>query len=269
MDLVAPALFALGTWWLSTVLLMWRSQRAAPGCLKTMAVMTGIAGAGLALIVTTRHGTGAPSAYLAFLGGLAIWAWHEMSYFLAVVTGPRPEACPEGVSPLERFSLGVQASLWHELAIVVTALGLLALTWGTANPFGTWTFVVLWLMRWSAKLNIFFGVRNLHEEFWPDHLRYLGSYVHSASMNGFFPLSMIGAGLALAWMVGQAGASNGLGVDRAGWVLVGTLLVLAMLEHLLMFLRVPDAVLWRLATGTAATDAPAELAVKLTPNQGS
>lgn len=269
MDLIAPILFALGTWWLSTVLLMWRSKRAEPGCLRTMAVMTVIALAGLALIVATRDGTGAASAYGAFVGALAIWAWHEMSYFLAVVTGPRPEACPEGASASRRFVFGVQTSLWHELAIVITAIGLAALTWDAMNPFGTWTFVVLWLMRWSAKLNIFFGVRNLHEEFWPDHLRYLGSYVHSASMNAFFPLSMIGAGLALAWMIGQAGNAGHLGVDRAGWALVGTLLALAILEHLLMFLRVPDAVLWRLATGNPDTGSKQELAVKLTPNQGS
>jgi putative photosynthetic complex assembly protein 2 len=269
LDLLVPILFALGTWWLSTVLMMWRSKRAEPGCVRTMAVMTLIAAAGLSLIVATRHGTGAASAYLAFVGGLSIWAWHEMSYFLAVVTGPRPEACPEGASAGRRFVLGVQASLWHELIIVVTALGLIALAWGTANPYGAWTFAVLWLMRWSAKLNIFFGVRNLHEEFWPDHLRYLGSYVHSAAMNPFFPLSMIAAGLALAWMIGQAGAAENLGVDRAGWVLVSTLLGLAILEHVLMFLRVPDAVLWRIATVGTGADPRRELTVKFTPNQGS
>ena len=165
--------------------------------------------------------------------------------------------------------LGVKTSLWHELAIVVTALGLIALTWGAPNPFGAWTFTVLWLMRWSSKLNIFFGVRNLHEEFWPDHLRYLGSYVHTAPMNGFFPLSMLAAGAVLAWMIGQAGAAGSLAVDRTGWVLVGTLLGLAMLEHLLMFLRVPDAVLWRLATVGTSADPQNKLTIKLTPNQGS
>lgn len=234
-----------------------------------MVAMTLIAALGLTLIVLTRNGTGAASAYFAFVGGLAIWAWHEMSYFLGVVTGPRPESCPEGVSGSRRFVLGVQASLWHELAIVATGLGLIALTWGTANPFGAWTFGVLWVMRWSAKLNIFFGVRNLHEEFWPDHLRYLGSYVHTASMNAFFPLSMLGAGLAFAWMIGQVGTAGGLAVDRTGWVLVTTLLALAILEHLLMFLRVPDAVLWRIATVGTSADPHQELAVKLTPNQGS
>ena len=34
---------------------------------------------------------------------------------------PRRQACPPDVSAARRFSLGIQASLWHELAIVATA----------------------------------------------------------------------------------------------------------------------------------------------------
>lgn len=268
MDLVAPALFALGTWWLSTVLMMWRSKRARPGCPLTMAMMSLLALGGIAVIAWTRDWTGAAGAYLAFVGGLSLWAWHEMSYFLAVVTGPRPAACPPGLGRTRRFFYGVQASLWHELAIVATGAVLAWLTWDAVNPFGTLTFAVLWIMRWSAKLNIFLGVRNLHEEFWPDHLRYLGTYVHHASMNVLFPVSMVLAGAALAWMVLQAtGAPPG--VHRAGWALLSTLLGLAMLEHLLLFLRVPDAVLWRLATGQDAADPRPDFTVKLHPGPGS
>jgi putative photosynthetic complex assembly protein 2 len=268
-EYVAPILFALGTWWFSTVLMMWRSKRAEPGCRSTMVVMTLLAVAGLVLIVVTRNWTGMAGAYLAFVGGLALWAWHEMSYFLGMVTGPRPAACPPGVSGARRFSLGVQASLWHELAVVATALVLAWITWDAANLFGTLTFGVLWIMRWSAKLNIFLGVRNLHEEFWPDHLRYLGSYVHTAPMNALFPVSMIGGGIALAWMIQQAINAAGPGLEQAGWMLVATLMALALLEHVLMFLRVPDEVLWRLATGHDRGEAGPDLAVKLTPNQGS
>ena len=48
-----------------------------------------------------------------------------------------------------------------------------ALTRDGANQVGLWTFVILWAMRQSAKLNVFLGVRNLSEEFLPEHLRYL------------------------------------------------------------------------------------------------
>ncbi|MEM1412207.1 MAG: putative photosynthetic complex assembly protein PuhE [Pseudomonadota bacterium] len=268
MSYVAPILFALGIWWFSTVLMMWRSKRAEPGCRRTMLVMTVLAGGGFAAIWLTRDWTSDIGAYLAFVGGLSIWAWHEMSYFLAIITGPRPEPCPPDVSGISRFWLGIKASLWHELAVIATAAVLIAMTWNTLNAFGAITFTVLWLMRWSAKLNIFLGVRNLHEEFWPDHLRYLGSYVHTAPMNALFPVSMIGGTLVMVFMIQSAVDAMGLPVAQTGWLLVATLMALAMLEHLLMFLQVSDEKLWRFATGS---DQPpvAKLAPDLTTGPGS
>ncbi len=268
MTFIAPLLFALGTWWLSTVVLLWRSQRAEPKCRVTMAAMSLVAVLGILLIIETRDWTSPAGAYLAFVGGLALWAWHEMSYFLGAITGPRPEACPPGERMTQRFVLGVKASLWHELAIVATAAGLIWLTWSHSNQIATLTFVTFWLMRWSAKMNIFFGVRNLHEEFWPEHMRYLSSYVQSARMNAFFPLSMLLAGFALFWMVTTARAAMPGSLDQVGLTLVASMLGLAILEHVLLFLRVPDAVLWKLATGRQNA-ASAEYPVKLNTSQGS
>jgi putative photosynthetic complex assembly protein 2 len=254
-DYAAPVLFALATWWLSTLLMMRRSLSAGPRCGVTLAAMTAVAVIGsIALIVSSESATPA-GAYLAFLGGLSLWAWHEMSYFLGFVTGPRPHACPPGASLGRRFLYGVQASLWHELAVVATALVLLWLTAGEPNRIGAWTFVLLWIMRWSAKLNIFLGVRNLHQEFWPDHLSYLGSYVGSRAANALFPLSMLAAASGVAWLLGHALSPLGGAFERTGGLLLATLLFLAALEHLFLVVRVPDGMLWRLATEPAA-DAP-------------
>lgn len=268
MEYIAPILFALGTWWLSTVVLLWRSQRAEPKCRVTMAAMSLVAVVGILLIIETRQWTSPMGAYLAFTGGLAIWAWHEMSYFLGSVTGPRPEACAPDETMSRRFVLGVKASLWHELAIIVTALALIWLTWDSANQIAMLTFVTFWLMRWSAKMNIFFGVRNLHEEFWPEHMRYLSSYVHNARMNALFPVSMLFAGLALFWMIRTAEQAGPGTLDQVGLTLVGTMLGLAILEHVLLFLRVPDELLWKLATGRKNA-AGIEYSVKLNTSQGS
>ena len=62
-------------------------------------------------------------------------------------------------------SPAVRTSLYHELF----ALGwrrrcLLAITHGRANQLGFWTYVTLWWMHESAKLNVFFGVPNLGAE---------------------------------------------------------------------------------------------------------
>jgi putative photosynthetic complex assembly protein 2 len=172
-----------------------------------------------------------------------------MTYFLGFVTGPRPEACPPGATGAGRFGFGVQASLWHELAIIATGAALVIATWGAANQVGTWTFLVVWWMRWSAKLNIFLGVRNLHVEFWPEHLRYLASYVHKASMNSLFPWTMIGSTFVVAALVAQAQGAGVTPFERTGLMLLASLVVLGALEHVFLLARVPDALLWRLATG--------------------
>ena len=56
-----------------------------------------------------------------------------------------------------------------------------AVTWGGANQVGTWTFLLLWWMHQSARLNVFLGVRNLNEEFLPDHLSFLRSFLNQRS----------------------------------------------------------------------------------------
>ena len=61
---------------------------------------------------------------------------------------------------LDRFLAALATSLWHEFAIVLGGLAILALVWG-APTFALWTYGVLVLMNLSARLDLFLGVRNL------------------------------------------------------------------------------------------------------------
>ena len=99
-------------------------------------------------------------------------------------------------------------------------------------------------MRLSAKLNVFFGVRNLNEAFLPDHLRYLGSYFRRRTMNVLFPLSLIGSGaLAVAvWQHALADTTRPFGAIASTFVAM--LLTLALLEHVFMMLPLPTERLW-------------------------
>jgi 5-aminolevulinate synthase len=81
-----------------------------------------------------------------------------------------------------------------------------------ANPVALWTYLILWGMRLSAKLNLFLGAPNVAEEFLPDRMYYLTTYFSKRPMNGLFPVSvtagtLLTAGLALA--AAQSGASTG------------------------------------------------------------
>jgi putative photosynthetic complex assembly protein 2 len=190
----------------------------------------------------TRDSQSPGAIYASFVAALAVWAWHEVSYLFGYVSGPRPEACPPGLTTLQRFRRGVKTCLYHELAVIATAALLLALTINAANRLALSTFVVLWLMRWSAKLNIFFGVRNLHQEYWPAHLRYLQSYVGVRPWNALFPWSLLAGASAILLLL--SGAVQPAGAGRTASLLLVTLLVLALLEHSLMMLRVDDDRLW-------------------------
>ena len=61
----------------------------------------------------------------------------------------------------------MRTGLYHEMFALVGAVILLAITHGRANQLGFWTYVTLWWMHESAKLNVFFGVPNLGEEMLP------------------------------------------------------------------------------------------------------
>jgi putative photosynthetic complex assembly protein 2 len=148
-----------------------------------------------------------------------------------------------GCHGAKHFGHALQATLWHEM-LIVASFGVVAwLTWGAPNQVGLCTFAVLWWMHESARLNVFFGVKNLSEEFLPAHLAYLKSFFRSAPMNLFFPLSitvsMVAATLLFAWAAGAQSAFT-----RAGDVLVGTMMALAIAEHWFLVVPLPAAKLW-------------------------
>lgn len=245
MDFALPVIIAVAAWWSSTVVLIYRAGLAPGSFRATLGGATVVMLLGVGAVIASRDDASAVGAYAAFFGGLAIWAWHEVSHLFGFVSGPRPEACPPGASGWRRFVLGVKTCIYHELAVVATACGIAALVWSATNRVALWTFVILWLMRWSAKLNIFLGVRNLHEEFWPEHLEYLKTFVRRRSMNKLFPLSILLASTALAALAFVAISADGDLARRTGALLLATLLTLAIVEHGFLVLKLSDDVLWR------------------------
>lgn len=245
MDFLLPVLIAIAAWWSSTVVLLFRAGMARSSYRRTLLGATVALGVGLYALAASRDDVSPFGAYLGFIGALAVFGWHEVSYLFGFVSGPRPEACSPDCRGWQRFVLGVKASAYHELAVVAT-VGIVAFAMqGADNRTGLWTLVVLWLMRWSAKLNIFLGVPNLHSEFWPDHLAYLVSFARERSMNGLFPLSVIaGTTAATLLIVAAVNGDPGSG-ERTAALLLATLTALATLEHWLLILPVSDERIWQ------------------------
>jgi putative photosynthetic complex assembly protein 2 len=244
LDTVLAIVFTLFVWWFSTgaVLYLVGMPRQTFG----VSMLTATAAAGLALfglVVTSGEQTVA-SAFCAFSCGLVVWAWHEMSFLTGFVTGSRTSECPKDVTGWARFVVATQTLIYHEVAIAVTAMGIAALTWGEANQYGLWTFLVLWVARLSAKFNVFLGVPNLSEEFLAPHLKYLASYFRRRQMNLLFPASITVSTLVTAYLVTAAVAPTATSFETAGWTLLATLAALAVIEHWFLVVPLPAAALW-------------------------
>jgi putative photosynthetic complex assembly protein 2 len=246
-----PVLYASFLWWFATGLVMWLnrgSSRLRRTGLVSGAVLTLAA---LAVTLGTRDQNDVADAYLAFTAALLVWGWLEMTYFFGWITGPRTGPCPPRAAGTRRFIAAVEVSLHHELTVVATGLALVALTWNAANPVAGWTFLVLWLMRWSAKINLFLGVPRLHTELLPDRLQYLATYMRRRPMNELLPFSITVGTAATASLVTLALSSPATPFEATGAMLVAALLGLAVLEHWFMVLTLPDNRLWRWALGDA------------------
>jgi putative photosynthetic complex assembly protein 2 len=274
-----PVLYALLFWWLATGALLYLHRLPASTYRWSMLGMTAVAGVALYGHVVSTVATDISSAYVAFLCGVALWGWLEIGYFTGLIAGPYSERCPAGCSAWRRFWLAVRTSLFHEVGIVVTAAVLIATAWDEPNQVGAWSFVVLWLMRWSAKLNLFLGVPNLNEHWLPEHMQFLSSYMVKRPMNLLFPVSVTAATVVLGLLVQVASADATSDFDRAGFMLVSSLLALGILEHWFLVLPPSEELLWgwalrgsetRSASGVDSGHGDAGLKdVKPVPNRSS
>ena len=244
MAYLLPIGFTLLVWWFSTGAIMLLNGLPRRTHVWSFAGSTILLGAGLIGLWASGGDTSVAGAYCAFSCGLLVWAWHEVSLLLGFVTGPRVVASPPGCSAWRHLVCAVQAILYHEIALVVMLAVVLALTWHAPNQVGAWTFLVLWSMRLSAKLNLFLGVRNVGEGFLPDHLQYLQTYFRRRRMNLLFPLSISVASALAAVLWRDAFAVTISPFERTGLVLTATLLSLAVLEHWFMVLPLNSAALW-------------------------
>ncbi|MEY2687350.1 MAG: hypothetical protein RL375_1548 [Pseudomonadota bacterium] len=244
-SLIWPVLFALAVWWLSTGFILYLDGLPRSTFPATMTVATITLGAALWGLVGTRGDSGATGSYCAFTCALLVWAWQEIAFLLGIVTGPRREACPPDALGWRRTWLACQTVLHHELALVVLAAAVWFAAGDGDNRIGWWTFLALWIMRQSAKLNLFLGARNLSEAFLPPHLRYLHSYFRCRPMNALFPVSITTTSAAAYWVWVQALHLPAGSAQAPGLALVGTLLALGALEHAMLVLPLPPESLWK------------------------
>lgn len=243
-DLLLPALFTVFAWWFSTGAILYLDGRSPRSFRASLGVATLVALGALWGLGVTAQDTSLTGAYLAFLCGLMVWGWQEMAFLMGLLSGPRRVRATQGAPRLRRLGEALAAILHHELGIIAGAVLIVSITWGGENLVGLWTYLLLWVMRQSAKLNLFLGVPNLAEEFLPDHLAYLQSYFRRRPMNLLFPFSVT-AGTVGTVLLFQAATADGVSeAAAAGYAFLGTMLALAVLEHWFLVLPIPAVRLW-------------------------
>jgi putative photosynthetic complex assembly protein 2 len=242
------ALAALFLWWFSTgailvvVRLMERRGEAARRAVVLAALP--VMGLGIWGYETTLGAGSVGAGYGAFLAALAIWGWIELAFLLGVITGPNARPCPDDVPEWERFLRAWGTLAFHEMLLVAV----LALMWvtgaGAVNGTGLWTFTMLYGARVSAKLNLYAGVPRINVEFIPPHLRHMASHFRLRRPGWVFAVAVTVLAFALACWVERAMATEAPGA-LVGHALLAAITALALLEHWLMVLPLPDAKLWR------------------------
>lgn len=249
--LLLPALFTVFAWWVGTGVILWLNRLPRHTYRITFTVASWLAVLAFWGLAASRNVATEAGAYCAFSCALIIWAWQEIAFLLGYVTGPRRIGLPPGARGWRRLGFALQAVLHHELALVALAIGVFAVTADGSNRVGLCTYLIFWVMRQSAKLNIFLGVRNLSETFLPVHLRYLPTYFQRKPINPLFPVvvtlatAVAVAGWEFAW-THRAGEFQPVAATLASM-----LLSLAILEHWFMVLPIPFERLWQWGMGRA------------------
>ena len=241
---IVPPIYAAFIWWFSTgaVLLLVGRWGRSDG-LRAVSAASLLVGSlfGLAL---TANDVSVGAAYIAFTCTILLWGAQEIAFLAGWLTGPRPRPCPAGATGFKRLAFALQAIFYHELALLACGGAVVALTWNGSNQIALWTFAALWMLRQSAKINLFLGVPVTNDELMPESVQFLKTFFARKPVGAFFPISVTLATAVLVIMIQRIVEVAVTPFDVVGLTLVSTLFALGVVEHWFMLLPLPAITLW-------------------------
>ncbi|MFU8822994.1 putative photosynthetic complex assembly protein PuhE [Yoonia sp.] len=240
------AVAAIFLWWFSTGVILLAVRRADRSGRHLATVVLGLPlllGGGWAVLVSLQMET-LGGVYLGFLGALAVWGWIELAFLAGVITGPMRQDCLPGLSGKPRFFRAFATVAHHELLLTLGLLLLVLVSAGAENQMALATYLILYVARIFAKLNLFFGVPRINLEFIPRRLIHLKSYFRRGPVTLAFPAAITVLTALIAVCAERLWFATSE-MTIVGYGLLTTLAALALLEHWLMVIPLPDAKLWR------------------------
>jgi putative photosynthetic complex assembly protein 2 len=241
---LGPPLYAAFVWWFSTgavLLLVGLSSRfeAARGLAAATLIATALYG-----LVTSAADVSSGGAYVAFTATILLWGAQEIAFLSGWLTGPRAEPCPSTARGWPRLKLALLAILYHELSLLACGAVIWFITSHAPNQVGLWTFIALWVLRQSAKINLFLGVPVTNDSLMPPQVQFLKTYFASKPVGGFFVVSVTLSIAVLAILIQRMVEVAVTPYEIVSLALVSTLFALGIVEHWFMLLPLPALTLW-------------------------
>ena len=239
------ALIAVFAWWMSTGVILFAvhwADRASAKARGRFAIFTFPFNL-LGLWLLSSADVTVAGAYQGFVGALLVWGWVELSFLTGAIVG-QPVPATEGQSAWRRFGTALRALIYHEAALVAALVVVAMLSVGLENRVGMASFLILYLARVMAKLNLYFGVPRINIEFLPRALAHLKTYFRQGPITFAFPVAITLLTIIFAVCAERLWTAETDPI-AVGFALLSTLTALALLEHWLMVVPLPDAKLWR------------------------
>lgn len=246
---IVPFIVTLAIWFIATGLVAFTVSDGVDSnsraTFRRNVALGGLAGiAGLVAILFAAASVSVAAVYVSFIGALLVWGWHEIGFLTGAAAGPRRIACNPGARGLDRFTQASASVIYHEIALALTALMLISLSWNAPNQIGATVFVLMFALRLSTKINLFVGVPNTTTEMLPAHLGYLKSYFGRNRMTWLLALSILAIIALAGWFAALAMAAPAGSPEMVGASLLTALCLLGALEHLFLALPFRDGMLW-------------------------
>lgn len=258
-EILIASAYTVFVWWFCTGVIFYLDGLHRRTYLRSVGIATLVATCAMIGLIAASRTETASSAYVAFTCAVLIWGWQEMLFLMGMIAGPSRSPLPAGVSESTRFRLATRAVIHHELALLAVGIVLLVITWRAPNQVGGATYLLLWLMRLSAKLNLFVGVRNTYAHLLPDHIAYLGSFFRQRRTLSYFFVGSTAFAVVLTALLWWRVADGALSVfAKTGTILAASLMSLAVIEHLFLVLPIPMERLWRAALSSRTSRASTE-----------
>lgn len=230
-SLAGSSIIVLAFWWIATgvTFAMQRGPRVSAAILLAASLA---ACAGAAIIHRSRDDDTPRGARTAFLGAALVWWWTAALFY----SGWGVDLSASISAPPRSMSLAlaaIVATLRPDLFALAALVVIGALVVRRRNTVALGAFAVFWLTLQTAKLNVFFGVRNAGVDLLPTRLAGLGAFFGPPHNSPLLLATNLALVIGLVVLLSRAYRAR-RPFARHSATLLGTLVALALLEHVLL-----------------------------------